>query len=175
MLQHNIYIFIGILLLLNFILSEIPFKNLIKLALVSGGFYLYLKKDQSDNQNLLKKIQDKNLKTKDKNTNFKEVLKYKHVLVNNDILSIIKSLEPFSKYNIEAFNEAINYLDNFLRIINDLDNNIEYKHHNINYAKDQRKNFLNSLNSMFIGLPVSKGYLIEDKFLNLVKKNRYFN
>lgn len=111
-----LYIFFKSNLSLNLIIS------IILALIVSYLFFIYLGKKK-----------EPIIKEEKKNINHLEIFKYKYLFLDIKIINVYSELISFRKYNLTAFNNSLNNMNNFLKI---------YYLSKKKYLKNKKKNLI---------------------------------
>lgn len=174
------YILVTIFIIFLVVDNYLDSRHLIATILLIIIFYI--------GHSYLSKHQQKIDKNTEKFSSYFDSEKYTFILKTKEIYDIYIQLSFLSKYNNVSFNESALYMDNFLRIVYQvddillLDNNISSNIINncISYSTES----LNLLKSIITSLPIDTGILsypdthvmvkdpsskLLDKYLNILK------
>ena len=163
--EYYIYIFIAIV----FILRTLEFTkqpHTIGSLVIAGilVYYLFNYNKDIETQNNLKFR--KEVLGED---NF-EKNKFRFISNEPEILKLFYRIKNLKRYNTETIEESLEYLDNFFRLVRDLNIGLQYTSQHIQIAQEQRLMALNMLKSLSINIDINHDRMIEDNLDKIIDK-----
>lgn len=90
--------------------------------------------------------------------------------IDSRILEIIYDAKDFQESNPKVFTNLINYIDNFLKIVNDFELDLIDYSNNYDVARDNMYKAINEFDTLFVNLPIYSNDIFYKKFQNLKNK-----
>ena len=163
--EYYIYIFIAIVFILR--THEFTKQPHTIGSLVIAGilvYYLFNYNKDIETQNNLKFR--KEVLGED---NF-EKNKFRFISNEPEILKLFYRIKNLKRYNTETIEESLEYLDNFFRLVRDLNIGLQYTSQHIQIAQEQRLMALNMLKSLSINIDINHDRMIEDNLDKIIDK-----
>ena len=162
--KKKIFIYASIIMAIAFVFSFINIKANIVIAIIIGLIIAYYLNERN---NSIGTTDMKDLEIK--MTQIFPPPKYFYI--DSGIIELIHNIQEFKVYNEKSFTNMIKYIDNFLKIRLDIENNVRDCEHNVDVARNFMDESLNALHSIIHTTPNNSQFI--DKLTNALNSLQY--